>query len=149
MPDYELWLDSGSAGIKRSITYPILDADFGDGFYASVLAGDLNGTREYTLTWNNINRDQSALVQPRTFNSIGIGAPVTRYKYIWDFLFRRLSTGNSPFWFEDVDYKPGSRTILLCRLIPATFPQQQDRRNPLLYAYSIQLTQIRGAPPQS
>lgn len=149
MPDYEVFLDSGSAGLRRGINYPILDADFGDGYYAAALVGDQNGTREYTLTWNNIVRDPGTTLQPRTFNFASVGGPVSRYKYIWDFLARRAAAGNNPFWFEDVDAKSGFRTVVLCRLIPQTFTQTQDRRNPLLYSYSIQFKQIRGAPAQT
>jgi hypothetical protein len=149
MPDYEILLDTGSAGLRRNTTYPVLDADFGDGYYASILIGDPNGVKDYTLSWSNVHRDHQTLFQPRTYNSVNVGSPTNRFRYISEFVYRRLGSGNTPFWFEDVDAKAGLRTLLLCRFIPFTLTQTQDRREPLLYSYSIQFKQIRGAPAQT
>ena len=148
MPDYEVFLDRGNAPLVREITYPILDADFGDGFYGSALVGDANGVRKITLSWSKVHRDGQT-IQPRTYNLVNIGSPVSRYKYAWDFIYRRLSAGNTPFWFADVDAKTGFRTVMMCRLIPFTVSFRQDGKNPLLYNYSFSFQQLRGAPAQS
>jgi hypothetical protein len=149
MPDYERLVDVGSAGLVRERDYPILDADFGDGFYAAVTVGDPDGVFRWTLNWTNAHRDFGPQIQAVTKNGSNIGFPESRFAYIGNFVDRQLSNGNTPFWFEDVNSVSGLRTELLVRFITKTFKTQQDRRNPLIYTFSIQFQQIRGAPAQS
>ncbi len=149
MPDYEKLMDVGSQGLLRAFDYPILDANLGDGFYAAVIVGDSSGLRRGKLVWSNAHRDAGYLIQAKTYLGSNIGSPVSRHRYIQQLVHRCLSNGNQPFWIEDVDDVGGARTVVLCRLLPLTFEQQQDRRNPLLYSFSIQYQQIRGAPAQS
>ncbi|MGE0131880.1 MAG: hypothetical protein AB7U82_27670 [Blastocatellales bacterium] len=149
MPDYEKLQDVGTSGLQREREYPILDADFGDGYYVAIVIGDTAGVRKWTLTWSNAHRDAGPLIQAKTYNNVNIGSPTSRFQYVTGFLHRMLSAGNTPFWFEDVDNVSGLRTLTLCRLLPKTYQQRQDRRNPLIYNFSIQFQQIRGAPAQS
>lgn len=152
MPDYEVLLDAGSAGIQRELddSEAIVGADLGNGYYASAIVGEVNGIYRYTLTWKNVHRDK-VTYQAKTYNAVNIGSPMTRLKYLEAFVARRVAAGNDPFWFYDVDHPTvASRRLTMCRLIePVKLIQTQDSKNSLLWSYGLKFQQIRGAPAQS
>lgn len=152
MPDYEVLLDAGSAGIQRErdSSEATVGADLGNAFYASAIVGEVLGIYRWTLTWKQIHRDK-VTIQAKTYNAVNIGSTMTRLKYLEAFVARRVAEGNSPFWFYDVDHPVvASRRLTLCRLIdPVKLIQTQDGKNSLLWSYSLKFQQIRGAPAQS
>ena len=149
MPDYEVLQDLGDGALKRATKLPILEADFGDGFDASVTVGDTAGVLTWTFAWRNAHRDSGSLIQAKTYNNTNIGSPVSRFNYIRQFIGRRV-TNNRYFWVYDPD-RASSRPAYLCRIVnlAEALQQQQNNRNPLLYQFSIQVQQVRGAPAQS
>lgn len=151
MPDYEILLDIGSAGLTMEDdgTEAIADADLGDGYYAAAIVGETAGIRRFMFTWNNAHRD-GATIQGKTYNNVNVGSAVSRPVYFRQFFLRRIAAGNDPFWVTIPDNKvAGSRTTILCRMTDKKLSQKQDRKNPLLYDYSFKFQQIRGAAAQS
>lgn len=152
--DYEVLRSAAHVGVQREIIYPILTADYGDGYYGGALIGDANGLYRWTLTWSNKHRDQH-LITGRTYNSVAVGSAVPIPQYLHEFFYRRMTgsvtgSANEPFWFRDVDHlNINNRTLSLCRMITPVIKKTQDRRNPYLYNFSFQFQQVRGAVAQA
>ncbi len=149
MPDYEVLQDMGNGALKRKTPLPILEADFGDGYYADALIGDSAGTKIWTFNWRKAHRDSGPLIQAITYNSVNIGSPVSRFNYFLQFLGRRV-TVNRCFWIYDPDRK-SSRPAYLCRVVDLAnaIQQQQDAQNALFYQFNLTIQQVRGAPAQT
>lgn len=154
MPDYEVLLHAQNAGIQREVEYPVLIADYGDGYYGGAAIGDVNGVYRWTITWSNKHL-YLATVTGRTYNSVPVGSAVPIPRYLHEFFYRRMvgsvtGSANEPFWWRDVDHlTQASRTTSLCRMTQTTIKRTQDRRNPLLYNFSFTFQQVRGAVAQS
>lgn len=149
MPDYEVIQDIGNGALQRMNPLPILDADFGDGYYADAQVGTAAGVMKWILTWRNVHRDFGYLIQPVTYLGSNIGSPVSRFNYYRDFIQRRV-TSSRYFWMYDPD-RPSSRPAYMCRIVNLAdaFKQQQNNRNPLYYQFNLTIQQVRGAPAQS
>ncbi len=140
---------AGHTGLQRSIGFPVLQADFGDGYYASAIIGSTLGLRSWTVTWRNKHRDYP-LIQAKTYNNVDVGTPVPVVQYITDFFTRRLQNGNDPFWFKDINaLNPGDRIDRLCRFVENTLQFQQDSRDPLRWSISVKIVEVRGVAAQS
>lgn len=149
VPDYERLIDIGNGALRRQYEFAVLEADAGDGHHFSALIGSAAGTLRWTLNWRRVHRDAGPLIQAVTYLGSNIGSPVSRFRYITEFLLRRISS-NPYFWFTDPSVAT-SRPEYLCRVvdIKSALKQQQDQRNALLYSFSLEIQQVRGAPAQS
>ena len=149
MPDYEIIQDIGNGALQRELMLPILEAEFGDGYFATAIVGSTAGTYKWSLTWKSAHRDGGYQIQPVTFLGSNIGSPVSRFNYYRDFILRRV-TSSPYFWLYDPD-RPSSRPAYICRIVNLAdvFKQQQNNRNPLLYQFKLTIQQVRGAPAQS
>lgn len=54
----EILVDVGTVGLQRTISYPMLTADFGSGYYAAVITGDNDGDRTWKCVWSGTRHDK-------------------------------------------------------------------------------------------
>lgn len=151
MPDYEVLIDAGQAGIQREFDYSeaVAGADLGNAFYTGAIVGEVDGVLRWTLTWKKVHRDKTVL-QARTYNFVDIGSPMKRAQYLEEFVHRRIQGGNDPFWFRDVNHPIlEMRRLTLCRLMePVKLIQTQDSSDSYLWSYGLKFQMQRGAPDQ-
>lgn len=152
--DYEVLRSAAHQGLTRERSFPVLNANYGDGYFGGATIGDANGLYTYTLTWNDRHRDYPTITG-RTYLFVAVGSAVPIPQYLEEFFYRRMvgsvtGSANEPFWFRDVDNLTlGSRTTLLARMLDTKITRRQDPKNPLLYSYSFKFQQVRGFVAQS
>lgn len=152
--DYEVLLHAQNAGIQREVDYPVLIADYGDGYYGGAAIGDLNGVYRWTITWSNKHLYLATLTG-RTYLNVPVGSAVSIPTYLNQFFYRRMSgsvtgSANEPFWWRDNDHlTQASRTLRLCRMTTTVIKKTQDRRDPFRSSFSFTFQEVRGAVAQS